>query len=328
MRIDNLVARKSIVAVFALLFCSFSLRGNAQMFNRGFFVPADTLDKRRMALVAGSWTAIYGSALVGLNGAWYNRYERTSFHTFNDLPEWQGMDKAGHIWTAYSESRFTAQALKWSGVKRGVSDIAGFGTAMVFQTTLEMFDAYSAKWGFSWGDIGANVIGAGSFYAQQLLWNEQRISIKLSFHNVHYKDEYGWRFQEEEAERVADLFGNTLAEKSLKDYNGQTYWISVNPSSFSKGFKPRWLNFAVGYGAEGLFGGDDNIWVNKDGTQGVFDVNRQVQIFLSPDIDFTRIRTRSPILRTVFTVLNIVKLPAPTLMLQTEGAVKFYPLYF
>jgi hypothetical protein len=42
----------------------------------------------------------------------------------------------------------------------------------------------------------------------------------------------------------------------LKDYNGQTYWLSVNlhiPSP--KAQKTQWLNLAIGYGADGMITG-------------------------------------------------------------------------
>ena len=42
----------------------------------------------------------------------------------------------------------------------------------------------------------------------------------------------------------------------LKDYNAQTYWFSANLKSFFPEIKfTAWLNVAVGYGAEGMFGG-------------------------------------------------------------------------
>ncbi|OJU23360.1 MAG: hypothetical protein BGN92_03335 [Sphingobacteriales bacterium 41-5] len=51
-----------------------------------------------------------------------------------------------------------------------------------FLTVIEILDGFSNKWGFSWGDMAANVFGAGMFQGQQLLWNEQRIKFKFSFH--------------------------------------------------------------------------------------------------------------------------------------------------
>ena len=54
-------------------------------------------------------------------------------------------------------------------------------------------------------------------------------------------------------------------ERMLKDYNGQTYWLSANLKSFFQGSNiPAWLNVAVGYGADGMFGGFENKWIDED----------------------------------------------------------------
>ena len=56
------------------------------------------------------------------------------------------------------------------------------------------------------------------------------------------------------------LLGSSLPEQILKDYNGQTYWFSANLHSFFKKSKiPKWFNIAVGYGAEGMITGNDDI---------------------------------------------------------------------
>jgi hypothetical protein len=127
------------------------------------------------------------------------------------------------------------------------------GTA--FLTVVEVLDGFSSGWGFSIGDLGADLAGSGLlFIAQELAWNEQRIQVKFSFHRNTYNDPLLNR-------RADDLFGNrTHLERMLKDYNGQTYWMSANLKSFfKKSNLPAWLNIAVGYGADGMFGGTENI---------------------------------------------------------------------
>jgi hypothetical protein len=87
--------------------------------------------------------------------------------------------------------------------------------------------------GASSGDIIANASGTALFVSQ-LLWKEQRITPKFSFHTTH-------------AQYRPNVLGSSLAEQMLKDYNGQTYWLSVNLHSFYKGSKiPKWLNLAIG----------------------------------------------------------------------------------
>jgi hypothetical protein len=78
---------------------------------------------------------------------------------------------------------------------------------------------------------------------------------------------------------------------------------------------PEWLNLAVGYGAEGMFGGYENIARDKNGnlTFDRRDIKRYREWMLAPDVDFTRIKTKSKFLRTAFSALNVLKFPTPAL---------------
>jgi hypothetical protein len=46
-----------------------------------------------------------------------------------------------------------------------------------------------------------------------------------------------------------NVLGSSLGTNA-KDYNGQTYWLSVNLHSFIKA--PKWLNLAIGYGGRNV----------------------------------------------------------------------------
>jgi hypothetical protein len=86
-------------------------------------------------------------------------------------------------------------------------------------------------------DIIANA-WALLFVSQELLWKEQRITPKFSFHTTQCPVQTQC-FRE---------FRNKL------DYNGQTYWLSVNLHSFYIKI-PKWLNL-LGYGANGMLTGN------------------------------------------------------------------------
>jgi hypothetical protein len=92
---------------------------------------------------------------------------------------------------------------------------------------------------------------------------------------------------------------------------------------------PSWLNIAVGYGADGMFGSKSNDWVDPV-TGEVVDLNhipRLRQWYLAPDIDFTRIKTNKKWVRSVFYALNAIKLPAPALVLS-NGNLRVHGFYF
>ncbi len=280
-------------------------------------------EKKRIWLITGLNIAGYGGSLIALNNAWYKGYAKTSFHTFNDSKEWLQMDKVGHAWGAYNAARGSTAMWKWAGLSQNKAVWIGGLSSFAYLTTIEFFDASSAKWGWSWSDIGANIIGSGLFMGQEFLWNEQRLQFKFSFHSKNHNDP-------QLQNRADDLFGKVWLERMLKDYNAQTYWLSANLKSFfPESHLPAWLNVAIGYGADGMFGGFDNKWSDEAGNEiSRFDVTRKRQIYLAPDIDFTKIKTKSKFLKTTFTVLNSFKFPSPSLMLDSKGKWKAYALYF
>jgi hypothetical protein len=265
---------------------------------------------KKLVIVAAANAAFYTGSFITLNKAWYADYDKTKFHFFNDNPEWNQMDKAGHIWTTYHVSRLSKEMWQWTGLNTKTSAILGGASGMVYQSIIEIQDAYSTQWGFSWGDVGANVAGAGLFVFQEI-WGKQKVSVKLTYWPKKYPDELVGRRDQ--------LFGKSMPERVLKDYNSQTYWLSANISSFFPDVKlPKWLNVAFGYGADGMYGGRSNIWTDKEGvTHDYSDIRRVRNFFLSPDIDLTQIRTRSKVLKKVFFVLNMVKVPAPALQIST-----------
>jgi len=277
----------------------------------------------RLWLVAGSHAALWTGSFIALNKAWYAGFEKSSFHFFNDNREWQQMDKAGHSWTAYQLSRYSAEAWQWTGITRKKSAWMGGLSAMAYQSIIELQDAYSAEWGFSWGDMAANAAGAALFVAQDLAWNTQRIQIKLGYTPYDYGSP-------ELRNRRNQLFGRSLPERLLKDYNSQTYWLSANLHAFAPDSHwPRWLNMALGYNARGMLAGEENSWKDPNGKELFYpEVERTRHFFLAPDIDFTRIRTGRKWLRTVFFVVSMIKVPAPALELNSKGKLKAHALYW
>ncbi len=278
-----------------------------------FLKPSDTLNKIRLKTLVISEAAIGATALIGLNQVWYADYPRSDFHFINDNAEWLQMDKAGHVFSAYHLGSFGANALKWSGSSRKSQLLYGSTLGLAFLTTVEVFDGYSANWGASLGDVAANVSGTALFVSQELLWKEQRIVPKFSFHTTPY------------ASVRPNVLGSTLSEQILKDYNGQTYWLSANIYSFAKTSKiPKWLNIAIGYGAEGMITGKEE-FVN---TIFLPESKRFRQFYLSLDVDLTKIETKSHFVKTILTIFNSIKIPAPTFEIRGCGGSKMHLIYF
>jgi uncharacterized protein YfiM (DUF2279 family) len=299
------------ISVFILFGC-FQI-GSAQNSIESFLKPSDTLNKKRLKTLVISEAVIGSAALIGLNQVWYADYPRSDFHFINDNSEWLQMDKVGHIFSSYHLGSFGANALKWTGASRNSQLIYGSTLGLAFMTTVEVFDGYSANWGASLGDVAANISGTALYVSQELLWKEQRIVPKFSFHTTPY------------ASARPNVLGSSMQEQILKDYNGQTYWLSANIHSFSKSSAiPKWLNVAVGYGAEGMITGND-AFVN---TVFLPETKRYRQFYLSLDLDLTKIETKSHFVKTILTVFNCVKIPAPTFEVKGSGGSKFHLLYF
>ncbi|CAC9975736.1 DUF2279 domain-containing protein [Flavobacterium panici] len=304
----NLKEYLLLSVLFILSFQSFS-----QSKIESFLTPSDTLNKKRQNTVIVTETALASATLLGLNQIWYADYPRSKFHFINDNNEWLQMDKVGHMYSAYHLGRFGAEMLNWSGADQKKQLIYGAGLGFAFLTAVEVLDGYSSEWGASPGDIIANATGTGLYVSQELLWKEQRIIPKFSFHTTQY------------ASMRPNLLGKSLNEQILKDYNGQTYWLSVNVHSFAKESKiPKWLNVAFGYGAEGMISGN----VHDDIPISVENPERYRQFFLSFDVNLAKIDTKSHFLKTIFSVFNTIKIPAPTLEYSANKGFKAHALYF
>ena len=277
-----------------------------------FLKPADSLQISLRSAVMISETALSVTALVGLSQLWYADYPKSNFHFIDDSNEWMQLDKAGHVFSSYHLGRFSAEALAWSGVSKKNQLLYGATYGFAFLTAVEVLDGYSAQWGASWTDVVANATGTALYVSQELWWNEQRIIPKYSFRTTSY------------AQQRPDLLGSSLQEQLLKDYNGQTYWLSINVNAFLKTKTiPSWLNVALGYGAEGMLSAYEMAPISS-----VSPASRTRQIYLSLDVDLSKIKTKSHFLKTICSVFNTIKIPAPTIEFKGSGGVIFHPVYF
>ncbi|WP_347922202.1 DUF2279 domain-containing protein [Pontimicrobium sp. SW4] len=297
------------IKISTLLFF-ISISGFSQQLNL-FLKPNDTLHIQRRNTVVISEAAFGATALIGLNALWYKDYDRSKFHTINDLNEWMQMDKVGHAFSSYQLARVGADVLNWSGVSKKNQLIYGATFGFTFLSAVEILDGFSKEWGFSWSDITANAFGTGLYIGQELLWEEQRLQLKFSFSQSPY------------AEKRPERLGNSYLEQLFKDYNGQTYWLSVNLDAFFKESKfPKWLNIAIGYSANGMLTGKNESVNNMFTSQ-----NQYRQFFLSFDVNLNKINTKSSVLKTIFSVLNVIKVPLPTFEFNSKNKAVFHLLH-
>ncbi len=299
---------KKIIFLF-ILFLFLTLEIKSQT------VDSTSIYKKRKIIFYTTAATLYGGSMLTLYNAWYKNYEQSSFHWHNDNDNWQQMDKGGHALFAYYLSSISYNSLSWAGYDNKRSALIGSLTGFMFQTVIEILDGISTKWGASPGDLIANTTGSLLFASQQLLWKEQRINLKLSYHPTEFP-----QYQ-------PNLLGSSPLESILKDYNGQTIWVSANIRDFIHNeYIPKWLNIALGYNAYGMTGAVTNPlqYNNMD----IPHFNRTKKFVLSPDVNWTKIKTDKKWLQAVFTALNIIKFPAPSVEYDLDTGWHFSLIYF
>jgi len=329
------VIYQKIVALMGLCCLCLSLSGQHSRFDR-LLTPSDTLNKKRLLWLGASGTLAYSAASYGLYQTWYKDYPMGKFRFFDDRGEWEDVDKYGHFFTAYTESYLAFRGAQWTGIRHKPAVWIGAGVGTLLQTTVEVFDGFSERWGFSLADAAANTAGVALFTSQELLWREQRILLKVSNTRPQYSDEDYYPKDSDvrmSEQQIADaMYGSNIFEAFLKDYNGMTIWASVNPASFlpsDQRILPDWLNIAVGYGADNVFGAYGNAYTDPNGNvYRLPDRIRTRQYYLSLDVDLAKIETDSQILKTLFETFRWVKFPAPTLEWTNQGGFTAHPFYW
>ena len=268
----------------------------------------DSIPNKRLNKVLTVGGITYGATIIGLSQVWYKEQGLGSFKFFNDNAEWNQVDKVGHFYSTYQFSRIGDELLQWAGVeeKKAAFWASVAGTGLLIP--IEILDGFSPDFGFSYGDMIANAAGSAFYLGQDLLWNEQRIKPKFSYHQTSL------------AKVSPDLLGGGLPEELIKDYNGQTYWLSVDIHAFAKDSNfPKWLNLAVGYGAQDMVRG-------REFQNQAAGYNSYRQLYLGLDLDFSYIETDKKWLKTLLFILDGIHIPAPALELSSNS--KFHPFFY
>jgi uncharacterized protein YfiM (DUF2279 family) len=267
--------------------------------------PDSTVNRKKLALVATATGAAYATTMVVLGNAWYSDFDKQSFHWFNDMKEWKQVDKAGHFYSAYYLTAYGSQLLRSCNLPRKKSDRIAAVAGVLMLSSIEIFDGLSSGYGASASDLAFNVAGAAFYLGEAALWKEQRLIPKFSYHGTSF------------AAIRPGVLGDG-ASRIIKDYNGQTYWLSADMDKFMS--FPKWLNLAVGYGADEMVYGND-----EQNTAAGYNAYRQ--FYLAIDFDLTAIPTKSRFIKTLLQVASMIRLPAPAVEFS-RGKVAFHPLYF
>ncbi|MBN2667747.1 MAG: DUF2279 domain-containing protein [Bacteroidales bacterium] len=293
------------MAAFSLIYKRVILFVSIVLFGFSVSAQKDSLSIKKCSLVGISNLTVLTSGYIGLNQLWYKDYPQSSLHWFNDANEWMQIDKMGHAYSAYWLSDVFESQFKFCGFTSKKSAVFGTSLGFISMSMIELLDAQSAQWGASASDLLANGMGSLLFLSQALIFKEQIARLKFSYHATPY------------ANLNPQLLGSTNIERLIKDYNGQSYWLSVNLSkSLNLEKLPPYISISFGNGADGMFRANqsDNSLASR-------------RWMLSLDWDLTQIKTKKKWLKSLLSLINVVKLPFPTLVYQ-QNKFDFYYLYF
>lgn len=303
------IQKFSITIGLVLMFC---MGTKAQP---AFLPPSEVYRPDRLRKVVIGESIVFVATSVGLYYLWYKKFPKSRFHFLNDNREWFMIDKVGHATTAYTLATMHHDLMRWSGVKPSTAIATSALSSLAYMSIIEIMDGFSKDWGFSKGDMLANVSGAALFAAQQHWWGQQRVGLRVSARFTPY------------SKYNPQLLGSNWASRLMKDYNGQTYWLSVNIHSFLKSNSnfPVWLNAAAGYGADGMIGAAKN--PANIGGKSVPKFKRQQQFYIAADADFSNLNTSEAVSVPLY-FLQFIKTPAPAIEINTAGKIKLHLLQF
>lgn len=277
--------------------------------------PTPVFNKGRFAAVVATEATLYVGTMAYLNFIWYKDEKRVPFEFYNDAAGYLQVDKFGHAYGAYLESYIGYKALRWAGASKKKALWFGGTLGFLLQSPIEIVDGFYEGWGFSWSDMAANALGSGIVIGQELLFDEQIMKYKFTFRRSPY------------AKQANGYLGTTFAGQILQDYNAHTYWFSIGLNRLIRSDKiPPWLNIAVGYGANGMFGEFENI--SRWGQVVIPPTQRYRQFLFSLDVDWTKIKTKNRFLNQVFQSMFMLKLPFPALEINTKNGFRFYGMYY
>ena len=269
----------------------------------------DSLKKKKL-IINSSLITSSAISYTGLYQLWYKEYPSTSFHFFNDLEEWNYMDKIGHVCTAYHLNKFMFNLLESNQIQKPLLKSSIYSFA--YMIGIESFDGFSKKWGFSNYDLLANGIGTFIFAFQEKKFKQQFVKIKFSSHLSSI------------AHCRPSLLGANNFERIIKDYNGQSYWATLNLNKIFKEKKVfKYVDLAIGYTIDGFIGARNNQTIECS-CNDCNNLKRTSSMLLSIDINLEEIKGKNKLLDILIKPFSILKVPAPTFLINKEPSFKFF----
>jgi hypothetical protein len=155
---------------------------------------------------------------------------------------------------------------------------------LAYQLYVEVEDGFHKDYGFSPGDAFSDVLGAVIPLAQETYPVLENVRLKWSY----------WP-----SDKYRDALNQGQTKVFIDDYQGQIYWLCLDPHFFLgedlKRIVPDWMGLSFGAAVRNLDepGGGEKLF------------------YLTLDYNLANIQTDSSFLRTLFTALDFLHFPAP-----------------
>lgn len=270
-----------------------------------FLVYGDSLNCKTFYYIETAGHFLWLSSLYFL---WYRNQPLDHFKFYNDLREWQGMDKAGHVYSVFviSQMHYSLHNFYCNTNNEELKKyMLSAGLGMVTLTIMEFLDGFGKGWGFSIPDMFFNTAGAILWLSSRKFYPQISISPAFSYH-----DNPIWK---ERPERL----GKSLIERIFKNYNGQTYWLKFGYSYFP-------VSLAIGYSARGMTGASPS-------SISIIEKERYPVLLLSFDVIWKNLPFKNFYLKKIANVMNYIKVPFPALLIafkKNSTIIKFQGIYF
>lgn len=184
------------------------------------------------SLVAYSLSSFY----VEYQWWWKGDYRKFAFGNDGFLNNYSlGVDKAGHFYTSYFYFNALYEFMEWGGFDEQTKLITSITIPTFYALSIELNDGFTG-FSFSGYDLTANMLGISYGVLQRQF---------PIFRNFKFK----WSYYP--SGKIIVTAENKFPIAS--DYDGHIYWLSIDVDGLlpkdMKGYWPKFLNLAVGYGA-------------------------------------------------------------------------------
>ncbi|GAB2570041.1 DUF2279 domain-containing protein [Spirosoma areae] len=263
--------------------------------------------KGRIRTVGATSLLTLGSTYVYLDRTWWHG-KGVPFHfdAGRDLTYAGGLDKVAHLAGGVFVSETYDKAFRWAGVSERKAEWLALGSAAFVEIGIELKDAYSPTYGFSWRDVAAGTLGG--------FW-------PMAQHRSGFLRDAQWKVSYwQQTPKYFTERGIPAQRFSIDDYINQTYWFSFSPERLGgqrwQRTCPDWLQLSVGVGLEA------ETWSqHHDGLGG------RHEWYISPDINLIKLlKPRSSVAKAILCALKYIKIPAPTL--QIGPKLRWHWFYF